>query len=89
MNLRYIRTTLTGQTFIAMFGATARTGYIADSTMIADRDLTLPSGITLEKGAQYTRPVNLDGYYSLQSMLTYGFPVDWIRSNINISQLQI
>lgn len=85
LNLRYIRTTLTGQTFIAMFGATARTGYIADSTMVADRDLTLPSGITLEKGAQYTRPVNLDGYYSLQSMLTYGFPVDWIRSNINIS----
>lgn len=85
LNLRYIHTTLTGQTFIAMFGATARTNYIADSTMVADRDLTLPSGITLEKGAQYTRPVNLDGYYSLQSMLTYGFPVDWIRSNINIS----
>lgn len=85
LNLRYIRTTLTGQTFIAMLGATARTDYIADSTMVADRDLILPSGITLEKGAQYTRPVNLNGYYSLQSMLTYGFPVDWIRSNINIS----
>ena len=29
--------------------------------------------------------MNLDGYYSLQAMLTYGFPLDLIRSNVNPS----
>ena len=27
----------------------------------------------------------MDGYYSLQSMITYGFPIDFIRSNVNVS----
>lgn len=78
-------TTMSGQTFIAMLGATLRNGYVADSTFVATEDITLPGGIEMDKGAQLTRPVNLDGYYSLQAMLTYGFPLDLIRSNVNLS----
>ncbi len=85
LNLRYIRTTKSGQTFIAMLGGTFRTGYVGDSTYVATEDITLSPEITLNKGSQFTKPVNLDGYYSLQSMLTYGFPLDLIRSNINLS----
>lgn len=84
-NLRYIHTTKSGQTFIAMVGATIQQDYIADSTFVAKEDMVLSPTVTLNKGSQFTRPVNLDGYYSLQSMLTYGFPVDFIRSNINLS----
>ena len=58
---------------------------MADSTFVATEDQILPGGIQLDKGAQFTKPVNMDGYYSLQSMLTYGFPVDWLRSNVNLS----
>lgn len=79
LNLRYTLTTMSGQTFIAMLGATLRNGYVADSTFVATEDITLPGGIEMDKGAQLTRPVNLDGYYSLQAMLTYGFPLDLIR----------
>ncbi len=84
-NLRYLRTTKSGHTFIAMVGATIQQDYVADSTFVAKEDLSLSPTVTLEKGAQFTKPVNMDGYYSLQSMLTYGFPVDFIRSNVNIS----
>lgn len=84
-NLRYLRTTKSGQTFIAMVGATIQQDYVADSTFVAREDIALSPTVTLNKGSQFTRPVNLDGYYSLQSMLTYGFPVDFIRSNINLS----
>lgn len=84
-NLRYLRTTKSGHTFIAMVGATIQQDYVADSTFVAKEDMALSPTVTLNKGAQFTRPVNLNGYYSLQSMLTYGFPVDFIRSNINFS----
>lgn len=84
-NLRYLRTTKSGHTFIAMIGATIQQGYVADSTFVAKEDIPLSNTVTLNKGSQFTRPVNLDGYYSLQSMLTYGFPIDLIRSNINFS----
>ncbi len=84
-NLRYVRTSKTGTSFIAMLGATIRQDYVADNTVVATEDMTLDSGVVVEQGAQYTTPINLDGYYSLQAMLTYGFPVDLIRSNINFS----
>lgn len=84
-NLRYMRTTKSGHTFIAMLGATFRQDYVGDSTFVAKEETELTSTVTMNKGAQLTRPVNLDGYYSIQSMFTYGFPVDFIRSNINLS----
>ena len=84
-NLRYLRTTKSGHTFIAMVGATIQQDYVADSTFVAKEDIALSPTVTLNKGSQFTRPVNLDGYYSLQSMVTYGFPVDFLRSNINFS----
>ena len=84
-NLRYLRTTKSGHTFIAMVGATIQQDYVTDSTFVAKEDMELTPSVTLSKGAQFTRPVNMDGYYSLQSMLTYGFPIDFIRSNINLS----
>lgn len=68
-----------------MVGATIQQDYVADSTFVAKEDMELTPSVTLSKGAQFTRPVNMDGYYSLQSMLTYGFPIDFIRSNINLS----
>lgn len=84
-NLRYLRTTKSGHTFIAMVGATIQQDYVADSTFVAREDIALSPTVMLNKGSQFTRPVNLDGYYSLQSMVTYGFPVDFLRSNINFS----
>ena len=30
------------------------------------------------------RPVNLPGYWNLRTTLSYGFPVQWLRSNLNV-----
>ncbi|MFI3327959.1 MAG: outer membrane beta-barrel protein [Rikenellaceae bacterium] len=84
-SLRYIRTTNKGTSIIVMAGATVRQDYVADSTYVATTATTLPNGMTLAEGAQITTPVNMDGYYSLQGMLTYGFPIDFLRSNVNMS----
>ncbi len=57
---------------------------ISDATYIATHD-TLIGNIALQKGAQLTRPVNLDHSWNLRSMMTYGFPVNFIKSSLNIT----
>ncbi len=42
-------------------------------------------GIPLIKGAQYTKPVNLNGAYNVAAFVNYGFPVKKPRSNINFT----
>ncbi len=39
----------------------------------------------LRQGAQLSKPVNLDGYVSMRSFLTYAMPATFIKSNINLS----
>ncbi len=58
--------------------------YIANSTFIAQRD-TILNDIALKQGAQLTRPVNLDKYWSLRSFYSYGFPITEISSNLNLN----
>lgn len=83
--LRYTRTMKSGQTFIAMLGGTVRANYVSDSSFIAKENIEIAPGVILDKGSQFTKPVNMSGYYSMQGLLTYGFPVDFMKSNINLS----
>jgi hypothetical protein len=39
----------------------------------------------LKKGSQLTKPVNLDGYKSLRTFLTYSMPINPIKTNINLN----
>lgn len=41
--------------------------------------------LVLRSGARISRPVNMGGYRSAMAGLTYGFPWDLIRSNVNLS----
>ncbi len=74
-----------------MFGAfgSATNDFIATSTYIA-RQLTtlqLDNGQThqLPAGGQFSQPVNLNGFLSLRSWLSYGFMVRPIKTNINFN----
>ncbi|MBN3518499.1 TonB-dependent receptor [Algoriphagus lutimaris] len=58
---------------------------IANSSYIADETTELPGGIILEKGSQLFRPVNLDGFQDFRSWVSYGMPVGFIKSNLNIN----
>lgn len=70
--------------FFAMIGASFTNNYIANSVFTAGRDTTV-YGVALAQGAQFTRPVNLDGRLSLRSFATYGLPFELISSNLNLT----
>lgn len=83
---RYSATnTKSGSTFFVMLGGTATQHYIANSTIIAGAPTQLSNGVFLRTGDQFTRPVNMDGYYNLRSFVTYGLPVTALKSNLNVN----
>jgi len=77
--------TTRGTSLFVMAGATFIQDYIGNNLLIADADTTILSEIRLPAGAQWTRPDNLDGYLSLRSFLTYGFPIKPIKCNLNLN----
>ncbi|HSU29525.1 MAG TPA: outer membrane beta-barrel protein, partial [Chitinophagaceae bacterium] len=74
-----------GQSFFANLFLQKANNYLANATFTATADSILVPGITLFKGSQLTKPVNLDGYWSLRSFFTYGQPVKFIKSNLNLN----
>lgn len=86
VSARYTFTnTAKGQTFFANMYMEQANNYVANATYIAASDSLLNNNIVLNKGAQLTKPVNLDGYLSLRSLVTYALPVKFIKSNLNVS----
>lgn len=59
--------------------------FISNSTFIANETTEIQDGIVLEKGSQLNRPVNLDGYWDLRSWLSYGMPLDFMKSKLNLN----
>ncbi|MBL7726663.1 MAG: outer membrane beta-barrel protein, partial [Dinghuibacter sp.] len=59
--------------------------YISNATFIATRDSVLNPSVTLFRGAQLSKPVNLNGYRSLRGFVTFGQPINAIKTNVNIN----
>jgi hypothetical protein len=59
--------------------------YVARSTVMASSDTVLPNGIRLSEGAQLNSFVNMDGFRNLNVGGTYGMPLSFIKSNLNIT----
>ena len=59
--------------------------YITNATYVPNADSVLTPNLTLKEGQQLTKPVNLNGYLSLRSFLTFAVPLKFIRSNINFN----
>ena len=49
------------------------------------RDRFGDARVPLVRGGQLTRSENIDGQYSMRTMLTYGFPFQWLKTNVNLS----
>lgn len=85
LNIRYNATnTARSSTFFAMLSGSLTQDYIANSTIIAEDTMTVDN-VFLERGAQFNKPVNLDGYMNLRSFVTYGMPVSALKSNLNVN----
>lgn len=86
LSARYTFTNTTkGKSFFANIFAQQNSNYIGNATYIATADSVLNSTVTLFKGSQLSKPINLDGYWSLRSFLTYAFPVKFIKSNLSVN----
>lgn len=84
LSLRYTATSpTTFSNFVTLMSANFVVGNITNSSFIATRDTVISKDITLKAGSQLSRPVNLDGQYSVRGFMSYGFPVKAIKSNIN------
>ncbi len=75
----------TAQSFFAFASSNYTQNYIGNSTFIAANDTALNSLVTLHKGSQLTKPVNINGSWSANSFFTYGLPVTKIKSNLNFN----
>lgn len=74
-----------GQSLFANIFLQASQDYITNATFRASKDSVIQQGIVLKEGSQLSKPINLDGYKSLRSFITYSMPVKFIKSNINLN----
>lgn len=56
---------------------------IVNSTIIAAVDTFILDNVLLGKGAQFTRPVNVNGYYSVRANSSFGIPIEALKINLN------
>jgi len=71
------------KTFFANIFVQSTNNYVANATYIAKKDSALSPTVTLFKGSQLSKPVNLNGYLSARSFFTFGLPLQFIKSNLN------
>lgn len=85
MTLRYGRTNNQASTSLLFLVSGSFTkDYITNASYIATRDTVL-NGITLNRGVQLSYPINVNGYSSVRTLLTYGLPVALLKSNMNLN----
>lgn len=58
--------------------------YISNATYILRRD-TVIQNLNILSGSQLTKPVNLNGFYTVKSFFAYGFPLKYIKCNLNLN----
>jgi hypothetical protein len=84
--LRYSSTHIErSSVFFAMLGGAYGTDYITNATYTGRIDIPGYPEVDIPPGAQFTVPVNLDGYWNIRSFMTYGFPISKIKSNLNLN----
>ncbi len=74
-----------GTNFFVFGSAQLEANRISSSTFLVQQDTVLGNGFVLPAGGQITRPVNLDGFYNVRVFSNYGFPVDFLKSNLNLN----
>jgi hypothetical protein len=71
-------------TLFGMVGGSVTNDYIGNATYLASRDNPIFQQYDIQRGAQLSQPVNLDGYWNMRSFLSYGKPIKGIKTNINL-----
>ncbi|MDI3318480.1 TonB-dependent receptor [Pinibacter soli] len=86
LNIRYNKSnTQKGTSMFAFINGSFSDNYITNNTITAVRDSVLLTGDTLHKGSQFIYPVNINGYWNSRAFVTFGFPVGFLKSNLNLN----
>ncbi len=84
--LRYSKTnTEKTSVFYFLLGGEYGDNYITNATYLANSDQSIFHELGIDDGAQLEVPVNLDGYWSTRSFVTYGLPIQSLKSNLNFN----
>ena len=85
--IRYNSTSIESKSIFSASLSGAYTQHnIASSSFIAPADTFLKDyNITMARGSQLTLPVNVDGNSSLTTNISYGIPLTFIKSRLNLS----
>lgn len=76
---------ITGHSFFANIFGSRIDDYITNATFTAMNDSTLAQGIILHRGSQLTKPVNVDGFYNINSFFNFTLPLKFMKSNLNLN----
>ncbi|MDO4759098.1 MAG: outer membrane beta-barrel protein, partial [Rikenellaceae bacterium] len=92
VNFHYTHSSLEkGRTFMWMFSWNKTQDYTATHTVQATRENPIAITLSDTEGTTttytpnyYSMPVNLDGQWSLNTMVMYGLPIGFLKSNFNM-----
>ena len=74
-----------GQSFFAFANVSNTMNNVTNSTIIAGQDTLIDNSVILHKGSQFTLPVNINGYWTANSLFTYGVAIKKIKCNFNLT----
>ena len=75
----------TSKSFFMYMGGSVRSNYLGNATYIASQDTLIQGDVLLRQGGQLSRPENLDKYWDLRSYFSFGFPLSFMKSNLELS----
>lgn len=73
------------RSFMALLSSAFTQNYIVNNTTIASQDSIIATGITLARGSQLSRPINLNGYFNIRSFNNVSFPIGFIKSILSLN----
>lgn len=83
LRFHYVHSNLTkGRTFMWMFTLRNTSDYIATNVKY-NPDPIMIDGVSY-RPLQFSSPVNMDGYWNLRTHLSYGFPLNFMKCNLNL-----
>ena len=74
-----------GQSLFAFANVSNTMNYVANSTIIASQDTMIDNTVLLHRGSQFTLPVNVNGYWSANTFITYGVAINKMKCNLSIN----
>lgn len=86
ITLRYTSAnTEKSKSFFAMLSGSNVRNYIVNNNFIASKDTFITPEISLARGSQFSKPINLNGYFNIRSFNNYTFPLTKIKSKLNLN----